>query len=123
VARATLVNGKVKVGKGEETIVLQPEQQVVMPENGTKWKLVQQADIAEALAWKNGLFQLKSAEVSAIMRQIARWYAVDIVYAGAVPQKKLVGFLSREEGLDKVLAVLAANGIRCRMEKDQLIVQ
>jgi ferric-dicitrate binding protein FerR (iron transport regulator) len=123
IARTTLVNGKVKVGKGQEELVLQPEQQVRVPENGTKWKLVQQADIAEALAWRNGLFQLKSADVGAIMRQVARWYNVEVVYTGEVPQKKLVGFLSREEGLEKVVAVLSANGIRCKLEGDQLIVQ
>jgi ferric-dicitrate binding protein FerR (iron transport regulator) len=121
-AKATLISGSVQAEKQDEQLLLQPGQQVVAAA-AKKWKIVEQADIEEALAWKNGLFQLKKADVATIMRQIARWYDVEIVYTGEVPKKNLVGFLGRAEGLDKVLAVLAGSGIHCKVENRKLIVQ
>jgi hypothetical protein len=57
------------------------------------------------------------------MRQMARWYDVEIVYAGSIPTQELVGFLKREKGLDEAIAILAASGVNCKLENRKLIVQ
>ena len=117
---ASGVNGAVKVDKAGQAVTLEPGLQAIA--GSGKWK-VAKADIEETLAWKNGLFRLKSADVTTIMRQIARWYDVDIVYAVEVPANKMVGYLGREEGLNKAITVLAAYGIHCRLEDRKLIVE
>jgi len=32
------------------------------------------------VAWKEGLFLMKKADIASIMRQVARWYDMEIVY-------------------------------------------
>lgn len=121
-AKITLTEGEVKAGLATNTMRLHHGQQAIATSSG-KWKLVPEADLEEALAWKNGLFQLKGTGLATIMRQLARWYDVDIVYRNNVPEKKLTGFLSRDEGLDKLITILNKQGVACNLENRKLIVQ
>ena len=121
IAKATLVNGAVQAGKQSELVQLAPGRQVQVHAN-KKWKVVA-ADLEEVLAWKNGLFRLKNTDVAAIMRQISRWYDVEVQYRGKVPDKNLLGYLSREEGLDKMITILASQGVHCTLENRKLIVE
>ena len=50
----------------------------------------------KVMAWKNGLFQFDGADIKSIMRQIARWYDVEIEYAGKIPKRRFEGKISRD---------------------------
>jgi ferric-dicitrate binding protein FerR (iron transport regulator) len=120
-AKTTVASGAVRVTGQGHIAELHAGKQVIA--GNQEWQLVQ-ADLDEVLAWKNGLFQLNSVDIPTVMRQIARWYDVEIVYAGGVaPQNKLVGFLKREKGLDEAIAILEESGVKCTLENRKLIVQ
>ncbi|MBL0336995.1 MAG: FecR domain-containing protein [Chitinophagaceae bacterium] len=82
--RTSLLEGSVKVsvGKGPREY-LQPGQQSGITKDG-KIRIYDHVDMEEVMAWKDGRFQFKSADLSTILRQISRWYDVDIEYRNNV---------------------------------------
>lgn len=104
---ATLVSGKVRVSNGGSAEVLAPGQQAVL--KGSHQLTVQEADIDAATAWKNGLISLENASIEEIMRQVERWYDVDVVYEGEVNQQFL-GKIPRSMKLSDILKVLESTG-------------
>jgi hypothetical protein len=56
------------------------------------------------------------------MRQISRWYDIDIKYEGTMPQRHFNGLLNRNVDLAVILNVLKTYGVSCRMEGKTLIV-
>lgn len=103
----TLVNGKVSVSAAGKQVILLPSQQAVV--NNDQSPVVRTANMETALAWREGLFPLEGAGIEDIMRQIARWYDVDIVYQGEVKQQ-FVGRIPRNMKLSAVLKVLESTG-------------
>ena len=84
--KTTLLEGSVKVIKGGEGRVLRPGQQAILPGNGGTIKVIDDPDIDEVMAWKNGAFKFNDATIESIMRQMARWYDVEVVYDTKVTQ-------------------------------------
>jgi ferric-dicitrate binding protein FerR (iron transport regulator) len=68
-------------------------------------KLVASADLDAALAWKNGLFTFKGADIETMMRQVSRWYGVQIVYKDKVSEE-FVADIPRNVPLSRLLALL-----------------
>ena len=115
--KTTLLEGSVRVGNS----VLQPGEQVVA---GTGGEIQVRKDVEtdEVVAWKNGRFLFDNADIPTIMRQIARWYDVQIRYEGRVPQGHFTGMVPRNSSLDKVLKIFALSQIHFRIEGKQIIV-
>ena len=103
--RTTLVTGAVSVHKGTEKNILRPGQQASLA-NGSDVFRVGQADLEETLAWKEGKFRFSKSDIKVIMRQIARWYDVDIVYKGKLPDIEFSGVFPRKEYISQLLEVL-----------------
>ncbi len=83
--KITLAEGSVLITKQNQEQLLKPGQQALIAGNANiKTKKV---DLEEALAWKNNGFYFKNAPIEAIMRQVARWYDVEVVYEGKVNQQ------------------------------------
>lgn len=115
--RVTLLEGAVKVN----ATTIRPGQQAKVL--GTKVTVANNVDIAAVMAWKNGHFELGAGDVKSIMRQISRWYDVEIVYSGDVPEKRFGGTLSREENVSKVLRYLEMTGsIHFKIEGKKITV-
>jgi transmembrane sensor len=74
------------------------------------------------MAWKNGQFQLGATDFSALMRQLSRWYDVDVVYEGPVPDKKFGGSINRNVNLSRLREVLHDYGIETRLDQQKLII-
>lgn len=116
----TLMEGSVRVEKaGQENaaVLLQPGQQAVVAES---IQLVKEVDLKSTVAWKNGYFSLKGADLYSIMRQVARWYDVEVSYEGKFSDRKFVGALSRDISLNDVLKSLEEYDIKGRLENRQL---
>ena len=80
------------------------------------------ADIEEVLAWKNGLFLYNGTDIHAILRQVSKWYNVDIEYKGNV-NTHFTGQLKRELFASKVLEKLALTGeVHFKIEGEKVIV-
>ena len=68
-------------------------------------------DVDDVVAWKNGLFHFENADIKTVMRQLARWYDVDVVYERAtVKNDPLFIEISRNTRLSDVLKVLQESG-------------
>jgi ferric-dicitrate binding protein FerR (iron transport regulator) len=80
-------------------------------------------DTLQVLAWKNGLFNFEGVYLKTAMKQIARWYDVDVVYRGTVPDIKFFGSISRSISLAGLIKGLKSTGIHISIGQGrQLIV-
>jgi transmembrane sensor len=70
----------------------------------------QDVDIEQVMAWKNGLFKFSGTSLSEIMRQVQRWYDVDVVYAGGTEKMTFSGRMPRREYVSQVLKMLEETG-------------
>jgi ferric-dicitrate binding protein FerR (iron transport regulator) len=112
--KTTLLEGSVKVVKRETAnvkenpIVLQPGQQAEMKPH-SPLAINHSPNIEEVMAWKNGLFQFKAAGIETVLRQAARWYDVEFVYKGNIPEK-FSGQISRSANAEQLLKILELTG-------------
>src|SRR5699024_2610085 len=93
--RTALLEGKVRVTTGEgQEVVLNPGQRAIWDMNGDlaveKIKNRQQI-----IAWKNGLFWFENSDINEVMKQLSRWYDVDIEIKGNIPDL-FTGSIPRE---------------------------
>jgi ferric-dicitrate binding protein FerR (iron transport regulator) len=119
--KTTLLEGAVKVTKGTATQLLVPGQQARINKEGPI-RLVENVDVNEAVAWKNGYFQFTSDNLSTVMRQIARWYDVDISYEGKIPERQFGGKISRNANISEILRILELSNVHFRIENKRIIV-
>ncbi|MBN9383746.1 MAG: FecR domain-containing protein [Chitinophagaceae bacterium] len=113
--RATLLEGSVKIG----SLILTPGQQARIQEGVS---LVKDPDIAQATAWKNGLFDFSHASLQTVLRQLARWYDIDVKFEGNIPVRSFHGKITRDLNLSQVIQLLQDVGIKFRIEGKTLIV-
>lgn len=109
--KVTLLEGSVKVlrpSQNGKAVILKPGQQAQV---SSEIKIASNIDIEEVMAWKNGKFQFgEAADISTIMRQVSRWYDVDIEYKGVV-QGHIGGTISREVNVSQVFRMLEMTGV------------
>ena len=118
---ATLLEGSIKMIKGGRSVIVKKGEQTQF--NKTKGDFeISEADPLKALAWKNGLFRFNGADISSVMREISRWYGVDVVYEGKMPDNKFVGTIIRDTELSKVMNILKLGGLRFRMENNKIVI-
>jgi len=120
--KTTLLEGSVKVSKGDKMVLLHPGQQAVVQPEGAEIKVGYDVDTEEVVAWKNGLFVFNNTPLATIMKQLERWYDVEVVYQGKVPQDRFNGSISRNNNLSEVLKVLEYSDIKFRVEGKTITV-
>lgn len=120
--KTTLIQGAVRVNAGNVSRVLLPGQQALVkgPDN---INVVEHADTAAILAWKKEQFYFRDADIPTVMRQLARWYDVTIVYAGTIPARRFQGEIQRNLPLSDVLDGLENTGIHFRLQGRSIIVE
>jgi transmembrane sensor len=114
--KITLLEGRVMVKKAEKLVYLNPGQQAVTKPSEENIKVDYDVDTEEVVAWKNGLFIFNNTSLETIMKQLERWYDVDVVYQGKVPEDHFNGNISRNNNLSEVLKVLEYSNIKFRVE-------
>lgn len=121
--KTTLVEGSVKVVNGNQSAILKPGQQANQSvQTLGSIQIINNANIDQALAWKNGLFSFNDADLRSVMRQLERWYDINVRYEGTVSDLTLKGEMYRNVNLSDVLEFLQTMGIKTRMEGKKLIV-
>lgn len=118
--RTSLLEGSVKVKGASKEHVLKPGFEMMTDINGKD--RVEKADMDAIMAWKEGIFQFEQVELSVLMRQLARWYDVEVVYTGDYPKDEFVGKIKREEDIQKVLNVLKYGNVDVSLEGRKLMV-
>ncbi|HEY8957301.1 FecR family protein [Chitinophaga sp.] len=119
--RTTLLDGAVKVSQASASSLLKPGEQSLLEPNG-RMEVIEKADVNLAVAWKNGLTSFKSADIKTIMRQVERWYDVEVVYNGTIPSRRFTGDIPRDANLSELLRLLEISRIHFKMEQRKLIV-
>jgi transmembrane sensor len=123
--RTTLLEGKIKLISDKQTAIMKPGQQAQIKNtslgNG-RIRLIDDVDTEEAIAWKNGLFYFDNVDIQAIMRQLARWYKVQVVFKGRIPARRFAGQVSRNSNLSQVLRILELSKIHFTVEGDVVTV-
>ncbi|MEO8413960.1 MAG: FecR family protein [Ginsengibacter sp.] len=119
--RTTLLEGAIDISKGNNSTKLAPGQQAQINTSGFI-KRVDNADLDEAVAWKNGNFLFNSTALPAILRQAARWYDLEIVYAGKIPTDKFSGQISRSVRLSSLLKWMEWSDVHFTLEGKKLII-
>lgn len=109
--KTTLLEGSVKVLSGENSTLIVPGEQAITNagQGGAIVKRI--VDVDNETAWKNGLFSFEDEDLKSIMRQVARWYDVKVVYAGNLPDEKFIGEISRTSNLSDVFKILELNHV------------
>lgn len=120
--KTTLIQGAVKVNTGHASRVLLPGQQALVNSPGNI-NIIAKADTAAILAWKKDQFYFRDADIPTVMRQLARWYDVTIVYAGTIPARRFQGEIQRNLPLSDVLDGLENTGIHFRLQGRSIIVE
>jgi transmembrane sensor len=77
--KVTLLEGSVDVRRGVSSKVIKPGQQAQINKD-EQIRLSNSVDIDHVVAWKNGRISFQGADIGTVMRQMSRWYDVDIEY-------------------------------------------
>lgn len=113
--KTTLLEGSVKVilnSKSDvlgKTRMLKPGEQSLTNSSQSGIR-IENADTEKAVAWKNGYFKFKNTPIQQIMREVERWYDVELVYEGTMPTDEFTGFISNEANISGVLKILEQSG-------------
>ncbi|GHE44722.1 FecR family protein [Sphingobacterium griseoflavum] len=126
VAQTTLLEGSVSVKPLYSTMaqnlpkILEPGQEVLI---SNRKVTVRSANIKQTLAWKNGDFRFEDESVPAIMKQIERWYDVDVVYTDNLSEVKLNASISRYRNVSQMLKMMEKTGeVHFKIEGRKIIV-
>ena len=119
--KTTLLEGSVKV-KADNSVVLKPGEQAELSGANSQLTIHHSPDIDQVMAWKNGWFEFDNTDIKAIMRQISRWYDVDIRYETKTNDSTYGGRISRNINLSNILKMLELYGVHCKLEGKTLTV-
>ncbi len=111
--RTTLLEGSVQINN---RIMLRPGEQYG---NG----LISKVNTDLSVAWVFGYFQFDHATIKEVMRQLARWYDVEVSYEGKITSEVFGGEMQRTLKLSEVLDLLSGTGIHYTLNGKTLIIR
>ena len=126
--RTTLVEGAVRLRFDTDRIILKPGQQAVLENTamtnapGEKFRIDHKADIEQVVAWKNGIFNFNNVDLFTVMRQLERWYGIEVGYEGNVTGFKFYGKMRRDLPLSVVLEWLKGVGVNYKFDKNNKLI-
>jgi len=119
--QTTLLEGAVKVTQlsTHRTELIKPGEQVKINSKNGDMRLIPNANIRLAVAWKNGMQAFSNADITTIMREVERWYDVDVVYQGQIPKRVFSGEIPRSASLAELLKLFEANKMHFIIDASQ----
>jgi ferric-dicitrate binding protein FerR (iron transport regulator) len=118
--KVTLLEGSVKVSNKSNQVRIKPGEQAKV---GSDIRVVNDVEIDEIMAWKNGMFLLDNTDLPTIMRQISRWYDVNVVFEEKIPDRQFGGGVSKNLPLSKIVELLKSNGIEAELDGKTLKIK
>jgi transmembrane sensor len=120
--RVTLLEGKVKVQSGKQSLLITPGTQALIPVSGDIM-LNPDVNLSEVMAWKDGFFKFNNTDIQTMLRQAARWYDIEISYPEGVPADKFTGSLPRKVSLLEFLKILEYSDVKAGLTGRTVIVK
>lgn len=120
--KTTLLEGSVKVFLTNQELpgtVIKPGEQAHLRNGGFN---VSTVDTDEVVAWKNGITSFNNADIKSVMRQLSRWYDVEVKYEPNLPERAFSGEISRTANLSEVFKILKMSNINFKVEGRTIIV-
>ena len=121
VIRTTLLEGSVVITQSMKSKKLIPGQQAVVSKLGLI-SLEQNVNLAQVMSWKNGLFYFEDSSLQEVMREISRWYDVEVVYQEGIPERNFEGEIQRNLKLSEVLRILELNKVKFSLEGRTVLI-
>lgn len=121
--KTSLLEGKVAMytkNAAHQSLVLSPGQEVKA--SGNDMTLSDNSDVVMSVSWIRGMFSFRSADLRMVLRQVCRWYDLDVEYRGDV-DARFSGSVFRSERIDKLLEIIAyTSDVSFQLEGRKLIV-
>jgi ferric-dicitrate binding protein FerR (iron transport regulator) len=119
--KTTLLEGAVAVKKATARQMLVPGQQAEFSPTGGI-ALPENVDVIRETAWKDGFFWFNNTDIHTLMRQVSRWYDVEVEFKGNISDDGFTGKVSRSVPLSKLLNVLEQYELQFKIEGKKIIV-
>lgn len=121
-SKTTLLEGKVKVSCNGEDLLLNPNEQVIYNRKIEKIAKTE-VNANQAIGWIKGYFNFQDTDLAGIMRQIERWYNIEVEFDPAVDQQQTFsGRTSMNQNLSEVLKVLELSGVKTKIQHNKITV-
>jgi ferric-dicitrate binding protein FerR (iron transport regulator) len=127
--RVTLLEGSVRVSKSnqsgvssQESVVIKPGEQAVSVSSG-QLAVNNNVDVEQVMAWKNGLFKFDGMTIEPLMRQIEKWYDVDVEYRGKVNSHFIATIPRTVSAMDAFRILEQTGGVHFTIEGKKVIVE
>ncbi|WP_412467083.1 FecR family protein [Pedobacter sp. KLB.chiD] len=101
----TLVHGRVQLNGPNlsKPAYLSPGEQAILNRNAFQ---ISPVDVSANTAWKDGEFIFTATPLTAVLRQIERWYNLEIDYSGIPEDIQIHASIQRDKPLSTVLSAL-----------------
>ena len=117
---ATLLEGSIKTIAGGQTALLKPGQQAQVTDQQVK--VVDHVDLDMIVSWKSNSFLFNNTPIDAALRQLSRWYDVDVEYAKGTPNIIVGGEIKKNLTLSEALSLWQKIGLNFEIKDNKLIV-
>lgn len=130
IEKTTLIEGSVKVNSNINNLpvnshplsaVLLPGQQANI-DNTKQLLSIANNQSEAAIAWKNGYFNLENMPFDKVMKQLERWYDIQVLYENGVPDLRFVGGLNRNMTLDALIRALRVSEVHFKIEAGRRLI-
>jgi transmembrane sensor len=111
----TLLEGSVLLTEKGKKVLLKPGQQAQKQKSGAII-VNDNVNLDEVMGWKNGVFYFDNASLQTVLRQVSRWYDVDVVFEKGVPARIFEGEIQRNLQLSQVLKILEKNKVHFKID-------
>lgn len=119
--KTTLTEGSVNIIVENSEKTIKPGEQFVLDKEGKT--SVNKVNIDQVVAWKQDVFHFWKTDIRDIMKQLARWYDIEVVFEGSTKSEYITGFISRNVSISNVLRMLEETGdIKFRVEGNLVTV-
>jgi transmembrane sensor len=110
--KVTLLEGSVMLRQAQhdKEVILKPGQQAQVNASG-QISIDKNANVEVVIAWKNGKFVFENADIKSIMRQLERWYDVEVSFENNITDEQFVGIISRDVKISNVLTMFEKSGV------------
>ena len=115
-----LLEGGIQIKQGDKETRLSPGQQEIY-DRATHAIAVLPVDTEQAVAWKDGFFEFDNTSLAVIMRQLARWYDIEVDYNKVNDYRLFGGAISRNLPLSEILNMLKGSGIYFKLQGRRLV--
>jgi ferric-dicitrate binding protein FerR (iron transport regulator) len=114
-SKTTLIEGLVSISQNGTNKILKPGQQAQIYKsfnnnNNNTISIINNVDLEETLAWKNGYFKFNGSSIEEVMKQVERWYNVEFIYKDKISDD-FVAKIKRDVPVSEILELLEGTGL------------